>query len=183
MKRWIRSATAALVLLAIPAVVWANRALPPPPPAGPLNKAPQSVKFVVVVDDSVKEPRLEVPANLLLAPDARRGDAAPAVPVIVVGLALAGAFVSGGLWLSKRGRIATSLVVALGLFALGGSALIADIAVPKTKPTTELKLPAGVELPAKVTLLVTEKGDAIKLIVPSGAVLKGAKPEGKPGDE
>ena len=184
MTRWILSASAALLLCGSPAVVWANGA--PPPRIIVDNKASKSVKFIVEIDDNVKEPRLEVPQGLLAAEN-RRGDAAPRVPIFVVGVALTASFVSGGLWLSRRGRNRAALVVALGMFALSGGMLLANAGIPRPRPPVELALPAGLQLPAKLTLQVTEKGDAVKLIVPSGMVLKTEKqptpkPEPKSGE-
>ena len=183
MKRWILGASAAL-LLGIPSVVWANARAPAPPPS-PLNMAVQPVKVVVVVDDTVREPRLEVPQGLLLnaGRPVRGADAGPRMPFFFAGLALAGAFVFGGLWLSRRARTTQALVVALGLLTLGAGTLIADIRRPPTpKPPAELALPAGVQLPAKLNFQVTEKGDTLKLIMPGSMVLKADRPLPKPGE-
>jgi hypothetical protein len=144
-----------------------------------------AVKLVVVVDDSAKTTRLEVPQGLVLTQAApiRRGDAGPRMPIIVVGVALTASFVSAGLWLSRRGRNMTSLVIALALFALGSGTLVADIARPgPPKPAVELTLPAGVQLPANIRLQVTDKGDAVRLIVPSTSVITPGKPEPKRGE-
>jgi hypothetical protein len=181
MKRWMLIAAAALLLAGVPSDLWAN-AGPPPPAQVTINYAPQAVKFVVVVDESVKEPCLHIPVHLL-GKDGRRGDAGAPVPLFVVGLALTMAFVSGGLWLARRGRNTTALVIAVGLFGLGGGVLIADIPRPKPKPPVELTLPAGIQLPAKLTLQINANGENLTLSVPSTAVLKAVKPEPKPGEE
>jgi hypothetical protein len=180
MKRWILGASVALLFFVAPSAVRANAA-PPPPPSGPLNYEPHSVKFVVIVDDGVKEPRLDIPASFLVKPDARRG-AAPTVPLIVVGLALTAGFVSAGLWLSRRSRSTAALLVAVSLFSLGGGILIANVPPPPQPPKApvEITLPADVNLPAKVTLQVTTRGDVVRLWVPGSMVPKPAKPEPKP---
>jgi hypothetical protein len=99
----------------------------------------------------------------------------------VAGLALAGAFVSGGLWLTRRSRTVAGVAVA---FLLIGGTAVADLAV-KPRPAPK---PLGVTLPAnlkiasdKLTLVVNrEGGDTVTLIVPKGMVQAEAKPESKP---
>jgi hypothetical protein len=178
MKCWILGASVALLFFVAPSAVRANAG--PPPPSGPLNYESHSVKFVVVVDDGVKEPRLEIPAALLVKPDARRG-ALPTVPLVVVGLALTAGFISAGLWLSRRSRSTAALLVAVSLFSLGGGILIANAPPPQPpKAPAEITLPADVNLPAKVTLQVTARGDAVRLVVPGSMVPKAPKPEAKP---
>src|SRR5262245_26807350 len=115
--RWI--AVAALALAALPAradVVPQTRPKPPRPVTGA-----STVKLVVLVDGGATRPKLVVPRNL--AGSKRRAMGEGVEPATAVaGLALAGAFVSGGLWLSKRGRrMTTGLAVLLSLAVLGGT--------------------------------------------------------------
>jgi hypothetical protein len=179
MKRWILGASVALLFFVAPSAVRANAG--PPPPSGPLNYESHAVKFVVVADDGVGVPRLEIPATLLVKPDARRG-AIPTVPLVVVGLALTAGFISAGLWLSRRSRSTAALLVAVSLFSLGGGILIANVPPPPQPPKApvEITLPADVNLPAKVTLQVIPRGDAVRLFVPGSMVPKAPKPEAKP---
>jgi hypothetical protein len=181
MKRWFLGSSVACLFFGTSVIALAN--VPAPAPPVQLNRLPREAKVVVVVDDNAKGPRLEIPENLLVAPDARRGDAGPRLPLIVVGLALTGSFVSAGLWLSRRGRGPVALLVAFGMFAVGSGTLVADIARPRPKPPVEVAMPAGVQLAAKITILVTgEKSDAIKLVVQSSMVLKTERPEPKRGE-
>jgi hypothetical protein len=179
MKRTVLSVAALLVAAS---TVWANAA--PMPPNPPLVKGPQNVKLVVEVDENAKAPRLEIPQNLITL-QLRRGapgpgaDAGPRVPTTIAGLALAGAFVSGGFWLTRRNR--TIATIALAFLVVGGT-LMADIRVqPKPAPkTTPLTLPANLAIASdKLTLEITDKGDAVKLIVPKGMGTE-VKPDIKP---
>jgi hypothetical protein len=69
-------------------------------------------------------------------------------------------------------------VLVVALFALGVSALYADIGPgPRPKPpippaVTTIKLPADVPLQEDVLIEFADKGDAIKLIVPKAAAPK-----------
>jgi hypothetical protein len=178
MKRCIIS-TAGFLLIA--ATASANFAPAPPQ----VVRGPRPAKLVIEVDEQAKEPLLLIPDRLLGAqgvpPDEKRGDAGPQLPMTVAGVALAGAFVSGGLWLTRRNR--TVAAVAVAFLVVGGTA-IADLGV---KPRPEPK-PMGVTLPAnlkitsdKLTLLVDPGGgNTVKLIVPKGMVAAEAKPEPKP---
>src|SRR5262249_37461385 len=101
------------------------------------------------------------------------------VPTAVAGIALAGAFVSGGLWLTRRSR--TVAAASLAFLILGG-ALMADIRVPRPeKPkSTPVALPASLSIGSdKLMIEVTNQGEVVKLIVPKGMV-GDAKPAPKP---
>ena len=158
--------------------------VPPPPPKGETIKlGAREVKLVVERDDGVKEARLLVPQSLLTA-DKRRADAGWPLPTIVAGLALCAAFVSGGLWLARRGgRKLTAAVLVLSLAALGTAALYADVPVrPDERPkTTTVSLPADVTLSGKLVLEVVAKSDtdAVKLIVNSSMLPKKADKKGE----
>ncbi len=143
-----------------------------------LPRGARRVSLTVEVDERVKEARLQIPANLLPpAAPARGADAGPLhLPTVVAGVALTLAFVTGGLWLLRRGttrRVAAGALL-LALFAFGG-ALLADIApggrgLPKRPPFPgappgTLLLPGNVQLPPNLVLEVVEKGDGVKLIV------------------
>jgi hypothetical protein len=143
-------ALAALLVLGLSAASASANGIPfpppgrqpvPPPPPRPAAVAP----LVVVTDDSVKEPRLEIPRKLLRSlrvdlgeekePDTRRVEAPlPRLHTILAGAALSLALVTGGLWLTRsRNRLAGRglmlLLVAGGLLVLGSGVLWADIGV------------------------------------------------------
>jgi hypothetical protein len=185
-----------LFLLGALTAAHGNEAAPQRPPRLPagerkevLPRGAARVSLTVEVDDRVKEARLQIPANLLPAAGAapaRGADAGPwHLPTVVAGVALTLALASGGLWLLRRGtarRVAAGALL-LGLFAMGGAALFADIppgrgrpkrppAPPGPLPT--LLLPADVRLAPEIVVEVVEKGDGVKLIV-NKAML------GKPG--
>jgi hypothetical protein len=168
-----------------------GRQPPPPKPVPPAAVAP----LVVVADENVKEPRLEIPRKLLRSlradlgdeqePDTRRVEAPlPRLHTILAGGALSLALVTGGLWLTRsRNRLAgrglVLLLVAGGLLVLGSGVLWADLAprpnpfgpkpvpnpFPNPKPPVMPVLPAGVTLADKVGIVIVEKGDAITLVV------------------
>jgi hypothetical protein len=136
-------------------------------------------------------PRLPVGAPVAPPPALPRKEGADAgalgLPTIVAGLALTAAAVSGGLWLVRRGSRRTLLgVLAVGVLAASATALWADIGPgggrgprrpppPPPEKTTPIPLPAGVELPEKITLEFSLEGDTLRLIVPKDAVLKKAE--------
>jgi hypothetical protein len=178
MKFWAWSALSLLALAATLSLASAN--VPPPrlPPAN-LRAGASEVKLVVVIDAKVKQPRLEVPRNLLVAP--RLGPARPgrigaidSTPNVTAGLALALAFTSGGLWLSKRGRSVAIALAAVALFSLGG-AVSADLVKPKgPRELPAVVLPAEVKMSGKLTLQIVDRGDAVRLVVNS-SMLPGPK--------
>jgi hypothetical protein len=164
---------AALVLMG--AGLRANEAPPPPPKGETIKLGAREVKLVVERDERVKEARLVIPQGLLTA-DKRRTDAGWPLPTLVAGLALAAAFVSGGLWLARRGgRKVAAVVLVLSLLALGISALQANAPDRERdlKPkVTPIALPASVTLSGNLVLEVAEKGDSVKLIVNSSMLPK-----------
>jgi hypothetical protein len=168
-------------------------------------------KLVVEVDEKARQPRLIVPMTLLLKGSGPPGGVIPGVPppvepiapppppgaparkegadagalglpTVVAGLALTAAFVSGGLWLIRRGSGRRYLgVLVLGILAASATALWADIPPfrgrPKPPPpapakATPIPLPAGIELSEKITLEFSVAGDTLRLIVPKEAVLR-----------
>lgn len=140
------------------------------PPAqknpAPTTSAAQDTKLVVEMSPSVTKPRLEIPAPLLaqLQGTSSKLGWLGEVNTTVAGFALAGAFVTGGLWLTRRaGKKIAALAV---LFVLtSGSLLWADI--PLARGPRPIKLPSTVRLQEDVTLAIVPKGDKIKLILPS----------------
>jgi hypothetical protein len=195
MPRSLRIGLPVLFLLGALTAAHGNEAAPPreriPARERPevLPRGARRVTLTVEVDDRVKEARLQIPANLLppAAPAApARGAAAWHLPTVVAGVALTLSLTTGGLWLLRRGsaRRAAAAGLLLGLFALGGTALLADIppggglrrprppAPPA--PAGTLLLPADVRLPPNLVLEVVAKGDGVKLIVNKAAL-------GKPG--
>jgi hypothetical protein len=172
MKCWPPCVLGALVLLGSLSPVRGNEA-PPPRPA-----EPKAAKLVVVVDERVKEPRLVIPRTMM-------GDKKSAwleTPTVVAGLALTFALVSGGVWLVRRGttRTVATVVLALSVLALGGTALFADVAKPPQPKLTPVTLPANVVLSEKIQVEFVDKGDEIKLFVGKDMVKSEAKPEPKP---
>ncbi len=179
---------AAVVLLCGVAEVKANGGRPFPNPVLPvIVPGVRNAELVVEVDDKAKDTRLVIPANLLIAPQPRPGKVgadAGNLPLIVTGLALTCAFVSGGLWLVRRGRgrnVIGFLVVGAILVA-GTSAALANVPAFRPPPppavkenTTPVKLPANVQLTGKVVLEIVPAGNKIRLVVPKAAVPKGGK--------
>jgi hypothetical protein len=119
-------------------------------------------------------------------PDTRRVEAAPLprLHTILAGGALSLALVTGGLWLTRsRNRLAGRglllLLVTGGFLLLSGGVLWADIGPrpnpfgprpnpfpnPGMKPPAAPVLPDGITVDDKVTLIVIDKGDAMRLIV------------------
>ncbi len=167
MRPWSIACLSLLVLGGAVSFAHANGApLFPAPPA--LKPETKDVKFVVVLDDKATQPRLEVPRGLLVGPAPRRpGFGAANVPTVVAGLALSFAFVSGGLWLSKRGRKVAASLLVVSLLTFSGAAY-ADLVRPRPKPKDKeitIALPAGVHHSDKVTLKIVENGDAVRLVV------------------
>jgi hypothetical protein len=194
MSRSLRIGLPVLFLLGAMTAAHGNEAAPPRLPARErpevLPRGARRATLTVEVDDRVKEARLQIPANLLPpaapAAPARGADAGPwHLPTVVAGVALTLAFATGGLWLLRRGttrRVAAGGLL-LALFALGGTALFADIPGPgrgrprppaPPGPLPTLLLPADVRLSPNIVVEVVEKGDGVKLIV-NKAML------GKPG--
>lgn len=180
-----RSIAASLSLICLLGLVVESRANPAPvrPPKRPeLRTGPVETTVVVQVDASLKHPKLVIPANLLTedgkAPGSKAGASAGGFNTIFAGLALTGAFVSGGFWLTRNGRgrgFAAGL--ALALLLVGGSLASADLIVPPRPRVETIKLPASIRLPEKVTLSVGPRGDSIKLLLPSGTVEKKDAPK------
>lgn len=184
MPRSLRTGLPVLFLLGAMTTAHANEAAPQQERRPlrelkePLPRGARRVSLTVEVDERVKEARLQIPANLLpAAVPARGADAGPLhLPTVAAGVALTLAFVTGGLWLLRRGttrRVAAGGLL-LALFALGGTALLADIAPgrgrgpkppPPGGPAGTLLLPGNVQLPPNLVLEVVEKGDGVKLIV------------------
>jgi hypothetical protein len=145
---------------------------------------------VVVIDETARQPRLQIPKMLLpggagSAPPARplqqRSEAAPGplgLPTIVAVLDHTGALVSGGFWLVRRGlgRTIASAILVMALGSLGATALWADLRPPlRPQPKAEgtpLKLPAGILLPEKIMLEYVDAGDSLKLIIPPAMAIK-----------
>jgi hypothetical protein len=175
MRRWILAAVPILFLFGTLPAVRADKAVPERPDDPP---AAQKVKLTVEVDANAKQPRLVIPRSLANPP--KKADAGLGIPTIVAGVALTLAVVSAGFWFIRRGpgRSVAAAVLVVALFALGVSALYADIGPgPRPKPpippaVTTIKLPADVPLQEDVLIEFADKGDAIKLIVPKAAAPK-----------
>jgi hypothetical protein len=176
MRRWTWAVLALLALSASSPSARGNLRVFRPSEAPP---GPHQVKLVLEVDDSVKEPRLQIPRALLrLFPAAqpRRGAGAWHLPTVVAGVALTLAFASGGLWLLRRSPRTAAAALLLALFALGGAALWANAPVFQNAPAQApdvLQLPTGIRLPGKIVLEVVDGGDSVKLIVNKSMVVPG----------
>jgi hypothetical protein len=148
----------------------ANEAAPPPPKP---DRAPSAVPFVIVVEDGAKEPRLEIPRQVLSTlrasgdgneGDTRRAEGLPRLHTIIGGLALALSLTLGGLWLVRSRRRFTGtgpalLLAAIAIATVGGT-LLANLPPPvEPKPTTP-----GVPLADQVAVQVVDHGDAIRLV-------------------
>jgi len=163
----------AAVALLLGSVASANADKVPPPPPKTIKVGTRDVKLEVVIDDKAKTARLQIPQGLLTE-DKRRSDAGWPLPTIMAGLALTLAFVSGGLWLVRRGpaRKVAAVVLFLSLLAFGTAAVYADLIVRPRPDPKPLTLPAGLTLSDKMVLEVVEKGDTVKLVVNSSMLPK-----------
>jgi hypothetical protein len=183
MFRW---SLAGLLLLGLALAAPGNPIPVPRPRAGPtFRTTPTEHKLVVEINESVKQPRLLIPKNLLLtdsAPEAPRKGAALGTSTLMAGVALTLAFVTGGLWIARRGKGRGIATVAIGLVALAATAgaLCANLAPskPPARPAT-VHLPAEIKLSDRVTVLIVEKGDSIKLVVNKSMLGKGVKTRGE----
>src|SRR5262249_13233197 len=132
MKRWQPPVFSLLSLFVALSPVWGNGAAPPRPVPLPEAKA---VKFVVVVDERVTEPRLVVPKSML----GEKKSASLDLSTIVAGIALTLALVSGGLLLVRRGspRIVAG-ALALSVLAFGATTLFAQSTNPGNTGATNI---------------------------------------------
>ena len=176
---------AAFLLLCSAASVQANGGRPPfPPPAppNPVQLGARNVELVVEIDNQAKEPRLQIPVNLLGAGRPRLGADAGHLPTMIAGMALTCAFVSGGFWLVRRGRGRTVAALLLGASLLVGAASVsADLPrppKPKQDPVA-VTLPANLTIPGKLVLEVVPNGDKIKLILNKAPEAEKVKPDEK----
>jgi len=182
-SRFLAAGLAALILTS---AVLANGAPFPRPPVV-VNSA--EAKLVVQVDANAKKPILKVPSSLVQkAAQPRPGGQAllDNPTLLVAGLALACAFVSGGFWLLRgKGGRATVAILAVAGLALAGGFLVADLRPPPMPPQLPaIALPAKVDLSGDVTIQVyaSPLDNNIYLIVPGPAdkapgAAPGAKPE------
>jgi hypothetical protein len=200
MKRWLLMVLPLGLFLAWSPLAHGNGAPPFRPKQGFPVFAAKEVKLSVEVDKKAKQARLIVPMNLMMGgfwgpglggpgiPGAggvpggggAGADARPlGVPTLFAGLALTMALATGGLWLVKRpsGRLVAGAVI-LGALTLGATTLLwADLApFPRPQPvpqikTTPVALPAGIQLNGRILIEMGPHGNAVRLIVPSNAVL------------
>ena len=168
MRQLIRVLTV-LGLLAY--VLPSGRANEAPPPPTKRDNTPAAAPLVVVLDDGVQQPRLEIPrkvlSNLKAAADGqdedtRRAEALPRLHTIIAGVALSLSLTLGGLWLvrSRRRFSGAALLVAALALTAAGSVLGANVPAPPPPPS----VPAGIPLADKATVQVVDEGDAIRLV-------------------
>jgi hypothetical protein len=148
----------------------ANEAAPPPPPkpAAPAAGG-QSGNLTLAVDDTAKEPRLQIPRKLLGKEATAGGSRAEVPPLhrVVAGVALTLALALGGLWLARsrdglsRRRLA-AVLVAVALVGAGSAFLWAE-PVPEPIPPPPARSPAL--LLDGVRIQIIDKGDDVKLVV------------------
>jgi hypothetical protein len=181
MKRWLSSVLGMLFVFGAVAPVWGN--LPPPPRQAPLAKA-KDAKIVLVIDERVTAPRLVIPKSLM---GEKKKSAMLETPTIVAGLALTLAFVSGGVWLVRRGkaRAVAAAVLAPAALTFGAATLWADIAKPPPPAPPQgvitWTLPASVSFKdEKIQIEFVDKGDDINLLVKKAWIHEEKKPEAKP---
>jgi hypothetical protein len=148
------------------AFVRANEAPPRPDPKPAAEKA---APLTIEIDDKAKEPKLVIPRKLLGAwgaPGKQERSELNLSPLhtAVVGIALTGALVFGGLWLVRsRGRFGgrglALLVGSLVLLGAGAAAVWAEpVPIPQPKPAPAISFD-------KTSIEIVEQGDAVKLIV------------------
>lgn len=175
-SRYLAAGLAAL-LLAVP--VFANGA---PFPRPPVNMTSAEAKLVVLVDANARKAVLRVPANLIAGKKEEprpRGQALLGDPsTALAGLALFGAFVSGGFWLVRGKNKRTAAILCVACLALAGSAAFADLLPPRPPVLPPLVLPGKMQLAGDITIVTTNSpGNVIELVVP------GEKPAPiKPGE-
>jgi len=163
MSRVLLTGLSLVCLLALASDVRANGGPPP-------FRRGTEANLIVQVDPTVKQPTLIIPAQFVGGPVGKRSDAGN-LNTAVAGLALAGAFVSGGLWLTRRRRHFVAAVLVLAFLGIGGGMLWADLLPPPGKGKIEtVKPPASVRLTEKVIIRVAPAGDTVRLLLPTGAV-------------
>lgn len=129
-----------------------------PPRPKPLPKG----DLVIRVDNKVKEAQLIVPKKFLQKD--KRG-AWLSVPTVAVGACLALAFVSGGLWLLRKGNVHKSVATALLLLGIGLAMTSTYAYADRAPPRPKNPLLTGIPIAKDAKLTVVEKGDSIQLVV------------------
>lgn len=187
----IRFAVAALAVLGVHAEAFAD--LAPPPRAGAtVKRTPTEAKLEVVVRKDVKKPTLMIPEKFVVTNagfgPGRGGFGMNTVPMVVGGVALTLAFVSGGFWLVRRTSGKTiAMLISVSLLTAAGSALWADIPSPFPRPRPRpgpapfppgpqqnvVAMPANVVLPEDVVIQIVPRGDKITLIIPGNVPIGG----------
>jgi hypothetical protein len=188
MNRWLTPVLGMFILFGALSPVWANFARPPQPL--PLPEA-KPAKLVVVIDERVAKPRLIIPKTLM----GEKKSASLDTTTIIAGLALSLAFISGGVWLSRRGKARSVAAAVLSLSALtfGATTLFAQNINGnynfnnggQTRPAivTPVMLPATLVVTEKIQVEYVEQGDEIKLLVSKDMVKNEAKSEPKSNQE
>jgi hypothetical protein len=183
MRSWLVPA-ALLALAAAASSARGNKAPPPPPLPHEAEVGEREVRLVVVPSDAEKGVRLIIPQGLVGKTTAPRPKGVVLrLPTVVAGVALAAAFVSGCLWLSRRakGRHAAAVVL-LAALVVAGCGPQANDSGPKADSSkipapgdNVLTLPVDVTLSATVTLDLEPAGDYVRLIVNKSKVVPAEK--------
>lgn len=172
-----RSLLVGAVALVLANAAAANEAVPPElrkpaAPAPALKLGLREVPFQVLAAPRDGAITLVVPANLLQEAAGKQGaDAGFLHPLVVSGIALSLAFVTGGFFLLRGGRHGKTLAGAAVLVAalVVGYAAQANIA-PVGLPYP-VKFPTDVRFDGKLYLEVVPEGTGVKLLVPPSQVI------------
>lgn len=126
--------------------------------------------LVVEIKPNLKKAQLIVPKKFLKKDDAR--GAWLTTPTIATALCLSLAFVSGGLWLVRRGgdaqKVVAGLLVGVMLMGAGGALVWANGPRPPLQP----KLPDNLNVAEDVEVIIVEKGETVRLMVNPAQALR-----------
>lgn len=158
-----------LALLASLVVPVAVRADVPLPKVEEEDKNRFTVPIEMSVDDKLEQPELHVPQSMLKtwrqaigAGNAKR-QAMEVMPTLLAGLALTLSFALSGVWLARKHGLAHGKALALLITAVSLCGFLAmNVTADEALPRTVKKRHDG----PTIKVVVVEKGDAIKLILP-----------------
>jgi hypothetical protein len=180
--------TISLLCLAVLASVSHASPVRKPPKMLNVKVGQEEAQLVVKTQESLQRARLVIPDKLVGSPVGeaeKQGRSGIPFPTIVVGVALALAFVSGGAWLIGRGKPGrTAALLLLGLLIVGGCGQTNKPATDGKGPgpgpkVTSVSLPATVTLSEEIELAIADGRDhsEVTLYVGPEAVAKGDNTE------